>query len=26
MGTDMLESMGHKLIVGNNTTISLEFK
>ena len=24
MGTDMLESMGHKLIVGNNTTISLE--
>lgn len=23
MGTDMLESMGHKLIVGNNTTISL---
>lgn len=25
MGTDMLESMGHKLIVGNNTTINLEF-
>ena len=24
MGTDVLESMGHKLIVGNNTTISLE--
>ena len=24
MGTDMLESMGHKLIVGNNTTINLE--
>jgi PhnB protein len=24
MGTDMLESMGHKLVVGNNTTISLE--
>lgn len=24
MGTDMLESMGHKLTVGNNTTISLE--
>lgn len=24
MGTDMLESMAHKLIVGNNTTISLE--
>ena len=24
MGTDMLESMGHKLKVGNNTTISLE--
>ncbi len=24
MGSDMLESMGHKLIVGNNTTISLE--
>ncbi len=24
MGTDMLESMGHKLIIGNNTTISLE--
>jgi PhnB protein len=24
MGTDMLESMGHKLIVGNNTTISLQ--
>jgi PhnB protein len=24
MGTDMLESMGHKVIVGNNTTISLE--
>lgn len=25
MGTDMLESMGHKLTIGNNTTISLEF-
>lgn len=24
MGTDMLESMGHQLIVGNNTTINLE--
>lgn len=24
MATDMLESMGHKLIIGNNTTISLE--
>ncbi len=24
MGTDMLESMGHKLAVGNNVTISLE--
>ena len=24
MGTDVLESMGHKLIVGNNTTINLE--
>lgn len=24
MGTDMLESMGHKLTIGNNTTISLE--
>lgn len=24
MGTDMLESMGHKLVVGNNTTIMLE--
>jgi PhnB protein len=24
MGTDTLESMGHKLIIGNNTTISLE--
>ena len=23
MATDMLESMGHKLVVGNNTTISL---
>lgn len=23
MGTDMLESMGHKLIIGNNTTINL---
>ncbi|MBS1645329.1 MAG: VOC family protein [Bacteroidetes bacterium] len=23
MGTDMLESMGHKLVVGNNTTINL---
>ena len=25
MGTDMLESMGHKLKIGNNTTISLDF-
>jgi PhnB protein len=25
MGSDMLESMGHKLKIGNNTTISLEF-
>ncbi|HVZ96564.1 MAG TPA: VOC family protein [Chitinophagaceae bacterium] len=24
MGTDFLESMGHRIIVGNNTTISLE--
>lgn len=24
MGTDMLESMGHKVIIGNNTTISLQ--
>ncbi|MBN9283739.1 MULTISPECIES: VOC family protein [unclassified Flavobacterium] len=24
MGTDMLASMGHQLIVGNNTTINLE--
>jgi PhnB protein len=24
MGTDLLESMGHKLKIGNNTTISLE--
>ena len=24
MGTDMLESLGHKLVVGNNVTISLE--
>lgn len=24
MGTDMIESMGHKLVIGNNTTISLE--
>ena len=24
MGTDMVESMGHKLVVGNNTTINLE--
>lgn len=24
MGSDMLESMGHKLIIGNNTTINLE--
>ena len=24
MGTDMLESMGHKLTIGNNTTINLE--
>lgn len=23
MGTDMLESMGHKLVIGNNTTINL---
>ncbi|HVN58192.1 MAG TPA: VOC family protein [Bacteroidales bacterium] len=23
-GTDMLESMGHKLVIGNNTTIYLE--
>ncbi len=23
MGTDFLESMGHKIVVGNNTTISL---
>ena len=23
MGTDMIESMGHKLTIGNNTTISL---
>ncbi len=23
MGTDMLESMGHKVVVGNNTTINL---
>jgi PhnB protein len=26
MGTDMLESMGQKLIVGNNTTISLQLE
>lgn len=24
MATDMLESMGHKVIIGNNTTINLE--
>ena len=24
MGSDMLESMGHKVVVGNNTTISLQ--
>lgn len=24
MGTDMLESLGHKLVIGNNTTINLE--
>lgn len=24
MGTDMLESMGHKLVIGNNVTINLE--
>ncbi len=24
MGTDMLESMGHKLVIGNNFTINLE--
>jgi PhnB protein len=24
MGTDSLESMGHKIVIGNNTTISLE--
>ena len=24
MGTDMLESMGHKCVIGNNTTINLE--
>lgn len=24
MGSDMLESLGHKLIIGNNTTIDLE--
>ena len=24
MATDMVESMGHKLVVGNNTTINLE--
>ncbi|MHB1920865.1 MAG: VOC family protein [Chitinophagaceae bacterium] len=24
MGTDMLESMGHQLVIGNNTTINLE--
>lgn len=24
MGTDMLESMGHHLVIGNNTTINLE--
>lgn len=26
MGTDMLESMGQKLVVGNNTTISLQLE
>lgn len=25
MGTDMLESMGHKVVIGNNTTINLEY-
>lgn len=25
MGTDMLESLGHKLVEGNNVTISLQF-
>ena len=25
MGTDMLESMGQKIRIGNNTTVSLEF-
>lgn len=25
MGTDMLESMGHELRIGNNTTLNLEF-
>lgn len=25
MGTDIMESMGHTLTIGNNTTISLEF-
>ncbi len=24
MGTDMLESFGHKVVIGNNTTINLE--
>jgi PhnB protein len=24
MGSDMIESMGHKLMIGNNTTINLE--
>ena len=24
MGTDMLESMGHQLKIGNNTTINLD--
>ena len=24
MGTDMLESMGHKLVIGNNVTLNLE--
>ncbi|MEO5944595.1 MAG: VOC family protein [Ferruginibacter sp.] len=24
MGTDMLESMGHKIVIGNNTTVNLE--
>ncbi|HSY62587.1 MAG TPA: hypothetical protein VK796_11965, partial [Cytophaga sp.] len=24
MGTDMLESMGHKLVLGNNITLNLE--